>query len=328
MTRIQRTLSLVAIASVATSFVVSSAMAQGAKFPNKTVRIVVGFAAGGGTDIFARLIASKMFPNSGHAVVVENRVGGGAIIATESVAKGPTDGHTMLLVPFSTMVVNPAVYTQLPYDPLKDFMPVSSIVSNGYVLVANRASGVKSVPELIAYAKAHPDRANYAGASAIFQLTNELFKSATGAPMQYITYKSTTDSALAVMRGEALMAIADSPPLVGPIQSEQIIGLAVTSAKRMAALPDLPTMAEVGFPTLEMSGGNGIFVSSGTPSEIVKALEDEIVRIVKLPEIRERFVALAAEPVGNTSSEFRQWIVSELERWTSIANAAHIKIER
>ncbi|MGE3798981.1 MAG: Bug family tripartite tricarboxylate transporter substrate binding protein [Thermomicrobiales bacterium] len=327
MSPIGKALSLALLTAFAAAGAPTSVCAQ-AKFPNKTVRIIVGFAAGGGTDIFARLVASKMFPDSGQAIVVENRVGGGGIIATESVARGPADGHTLLLVPFSTMVVNPAVYTRLPYDPIKDFIPISALSSYGYVMVANKTSGVKTVSDLVAYAKANPDKANFAGASAIYQLTNEVYKSVTGAPSQYITYKSTTDSALGIMRGEALMSIGDASPLIGPIQSGQIIGISVTSTKRMAALPNLPTMAEAGFPKLEMAGGNGIFVAANTPPNAVKALEEEIIRIVKLPDVRERFAALAAEPMGNTSAEFRELIKSELKRWTEVANVANIKIER
>jgi tripartite-type tricarboxylate transporter receptor subunit TctC len=297
-----------------------------ANFPAKPIHIIVGFAAGGGTDIFARLISQKMFQGSGQPVVVENRVGAGAIIATEYVARQPADGYSLLLVPMTTMSVNPAIYTNLPYAPLRDFAPVSIIASYPYMLVVNKTVAARSVADLVTYAKANPDKANSAGASAVFQLVTELFKMTTGAPLVYIGYKSTTESVSAVISGEALMTLSDASPLSGPIRNGQVQALAVTSPERMKTFPELPTMRELGLKDLEMLSWNGVLAPAGTPPAVVQKLQAELVRIVNLPDIRERFASLAADPMGSTSEEFRKIMESELARWTAVAKAANIKI--
>ena len=306
---------------------VSAQSDQGA-YPARPVRIVVGFAAGGGTDLFARLIGPKMFPGSGQPVVVENKPGAGAIIATEFVAKAPADGYTLLMTPLTTMTVNPAVYPKLPYHPVKDFAPVSLLSSYPYLLVATKAASVRNMRELIDYAKANPKKANYAGASPVFQLTTVLFRIVTGASLEYIGYKSSTESVSAVMSGEVLMTLSDSPPLTGPLRSGQVVGIGVTSPTRMVAFPDIPTMAELGFPKLEMQSGNGVLAPAGTPPAVVERLQGEFSRIVKGADVKDRFQAWAAEPVGGTPDEFRRLIASELERWTAVAKAGNIKIEQ
>ena len=297
-------------------------------YPAKPIRIVVGFAAGGGTDLFARLIAPKMFPGSGQPVMVENKPGAGAIIATEFVAKAPADGYTLLMTPLTTMTVNPAVYPKLPYHPVKDFAPVSLLSSYPYLLVATKAAGVRTMRELIEYAKANPKKANYAGASPVFQLTTVLFKIVTGAPMEYIGYKSSTESVSAVMSGEVLITLSDAPPLTGPLRSGQVVGIGVTSPNRMTTFPEIPTMTELGFPSLEMLSGNGVLAPLGTPPAVVDRLQREFNRIVKGAEVRDRFQAWAADPVGSTPDEFRRLIASELERWTAVAKTGNIKIEQ
>ena len=296
-------------------------------FPAKAIHLVVNFAAGGGTDIFARVIAPKMFRDAGQPVVVENRTGAGGIIGADYVAKAPADGYTLLLAPLTTMTVNPAIYPKLPYSPIRDFAPVSIVSLYPYLFVVTKSVPVRSMKELIAYAKANPQKANYAGASPIFQLTNVLFRMVTGASMEYVCYRSSTESVSAVMSGEVLMTLSDAPPLTGPIRNGRVLALGVTSATRISSFPDIPTMAELGLPNLEMSSGNGVLAPAGTPPAIVAKLQNELIRIVKLPDVGERFRALAAEPAGGTSEEFRQFIASEISRWSAVAKAGNIKIE-
>lgn len=309
----------------------SQALAQtdsAAAFPGRTVRIVIGFAAGGGTDIVGRLIAPRMFTESGRPVIVENRTGAGGMIAAEQVAKAAADGYTLLMAPLTTMTVNPAVYPGIRYSPLRDFAPVSFVSSYPYILVVSKSVPVRTIRELIDYAKANPNKANYAGASPIFQLTTVLFRMVTGAPMEYIGYKSTTESVSAVMSGDVLMTMSDAPPLAGPIKGGRVLGLAVTSSARTPSFPDIPTVAELGLPRLEMVSGLGVLAPAGTPAAIVEKLQNELIRIVRSPDIGERFRAMASEPVGSTAEEFRRLIATDLDRWTAAARAGNVKIDQ
>lgn len=297
-------------------------------FPARTVRIVIGFAAGGGTDIVGRLIAPRMFGETGRPVIVENKTGAGGMIAAEYVAKAAADGYTVLLTPLTTMTVNPAIYPNVRYVPLRDFAPVTIVSSYPYILVVNKDVPVRSIRELIDYAKANPTKANYAGASPIFQLATVLFRMVTGAPMEYIGYKSSTESVSAVMSGDVLMTMSDAPPLAGPIKSGRVVALAVTSSARTPTFPDIPTMAELGLPRLEMVSGLGVVAPVETPSAIIEKLQNEFVRIVKLPDIGERFRGMASEPVGSTAEEFRRLIATDLDRWTAAAKAGNVKIDQ
>lgn len=306
------------------------ATAQGdpaANYPAKPIHLVVGFAAGGGTDIFARLISPRMFPGSGQPVVIENKSGAGSIIATEYVARAPADGYTILLNPVAVMTVNEAVYAKLPYSLLRDFAPISILSSYPFILVVTTGAPVKSTSDLIAYVKANPQKANISGASPIYQLTAELFRMVTGARLEYIGYKSSTESVAAVASGEVLATLSDAPPVTNPIRNGQVRGLAVTSPTRMASFPDLPTMTELGLTKLEMSGGNGALAPAGTPPAIIEKLQNEFIRVINLPEIRERFGTLAADPVGSTAAEFRRYLAADIARWTEVARSGNIKIE-
>src|SRR6202521_3824960 len=205
---------------VLTATAISSASAQEdpSKYPARPIHIIVGFAAGGGNDIIARIFGQKLSESLGQPVIIENKPGGGAIVATEYVAKSAPDGYT-LLVGASGMAINPAVYARLPYDSIRDFVAVSELASFPLILIVNPSSPIKSVAELVAYAKANPDKANYASSSASFQLVTELFKQKTGAPMQVIPYKSSNESVLAVISGQVTTTIADAGPVTSQLKS-------------------------------------------------------------------------------------------------------------
>src|SRR6202030_20070 len=213
------------------------------KYPTRPIHIIVGFAAGGGNDIIARIFGHKLSEGLGQPVIVENKPGGGAIVATEYVAKSPPDGYT-LLMSASGISINPGVYARLPYDAVKDFIAVSELGSFPLIMIVSAASPIRSVAELVAYAKANPDKTNYASSSASFQLVTELFKQKTGAPMQVIPYKSANESVLAVISGQVTTTIADAGPVTSQVKSGTARALAVAASKRMEELPDVPTLKE------------------------------------------------------------------------------------
>jgi tripartite-type tricarboxylate transporter receptor subunit TctC len=243
------------------------------------------------------------------------------------VARAPADGYTVLVGASGAMVINPAVYTKLPYDPLRDFVPVSMMASFPLFLVVSPNLPVKSVPDLVAYAKAHPDKNHYAGASAAFQLATELFKRQTGMTADFVAYKSTTESVTAIISNEVLFTIGDSPAVAGPIKSGQVKALAVTSPKRSTEIANVPTMEEQGVRGADVALFSGFFLPAATPAPIVEKLQNEVIKVIKAPDVQERLRGLSAEPVGNTSGEFRKVIEKEIPQWTQVARSANIKIE-
>jgi len=223
------------------------------------------------------------------------------------------------------MTMNPATYSKLPYSPTKDFVPISMIGSFPLILTVNPQLPVHSVKELVEYAKARPSQMNYASSAAAFQLTTELFKQKTGTEFAHIPYKGSGDSIKAVMAGEVTMTIVDPPPAAGPLKDGQLRALAVTSATRHPNYPDVPTMAEAGIPDMEIGIWTAFFLPAGTPPAVVKRLQEEVARVVRLPDIRERLNDLGVEPVGGTPEELGRRVASDIERWTAVAKAANIK---
>lgn len=296
-------------------------------FPNKPIRIIVGYAAGGGNDIVLRLIAPKMAENLGQPVIVENKPGAQSIVAAELVARAAPDGYTLLMGASGPIAINPATYSKLSYSPLRDFAPISMIGSFPLIMLVNSVSPIRSVRELVDYAKANPDKANYGASAAPFQLASELLNLRTGARFAYIPYKGSNESINAVMSGQVTMTIADPPPATGPLAGGRVRGLAVTSAARHPSWPDLPTMAEAGIPDIEIVLWSGLLAPAGTPAPIVKKLQEEVARVVRLPEIRDRLASMVIDPVGNTSDEFARIIAADIAKWTAVAKAANIKAD-
>jgi tripartite-type tricarboxylate transporter receptor subunit TctC len=296
-------------------------------FPNKPIRIVIGYAAGGGTDILARIITDKLSRGLGQSVIVENKPGAQSIIAAQYVAAAKPDGYTLFMGPSGPIAMNPAIYSKLPYSPLRDFAPISIVGSYPLVLVVSPNLPVKSVQDLVAYAKANPSKSNYGASAAPFQLAAELFKQRTGAHFEHIAYKGSNESVNAVMAGEVTMTIADPPAVAGPIKAGRIRGLAVTSSKRHPAWPDLPTLVDSGFPDMDIVLWNGFLAPAGTPAPVIKRLQEELARVMAMPDVRERFASLGVDPVTNTPEEFRKMIASDIEKWTAVAKAANIKAD-
>ena len=296
-------------------------------FPNKPVHIIVGYAAGGGNDIIVRVVAPKMSEGLGQPVIIENKPGAQGIISCEYVAKSAPDGYTLLMGPSGPMTMNPAIYSKLPYAPLKDFAPISMIGDFPLILVVSASLPANSVKELITYAKARPDKVNYAASAAPFQLAAELFNQKTGTKFVHIPYKSSGESVGAVMSGQVTMTIMDPPPAIGPLKGGKVRGLAVTSASRDPSMPDVPTLTEAGVPDVEIRLFTGFLAPAATPSAIVKRLQQELARVVKLPEIKERLDQMAIVPSGNTPEEFRGIIARDIAKWTAVAKAANIKAD-
>jgi len=310
----------------AASSMAATAYAQ-QDFPNKPVHIIVGYAAGGGNDIIVRVVAPKMSEGLGQPVIIENKPGAQGIISCEYVAKSAPDGYTLLMGPSGPMTMNPAIYSKLSYEPLRDFAPISMIGDFPLILVVSASLPANSVKELIAYAKARPDKVNYAASAAPFQLAAELFNQKTGTKFVHIPYKSSGESVGAVMSGQVTMTIMDPPPAIGPLKGGKVRGLAVTGALRDPNWPELPTLGEAGVPDVEIRLFTGFLAPAATPSTIVKRLQQELARVVKLPEIKERLDQMAIVPSGNTPEEFRQIIARDIAKWTAVAKAANIKAD-
>jgi tripartite-type tricarboxylate transporter receptor subunit TctC len=293
-------------------------------FPTKPIRIVVGYSAGGGNDIIVRVMQPEMQKGLGQPVIVENKPGAQSIIAAELVAKAPADGYTLLMGPSGPMTINPATYSKLPYDPVRDFAPISMICSFPLVFVVDPKLPVKNVKELIEYAKANPGRANYASSAGIFQIATEMFKQRTGTKIEMIPYKGSGESVQSVASGQVMMTIVDPAPVTAPLKSGQVRGLAVTSAKRHPSWPDLPTLIEAGV-DMEVPVWTAFFAPAKTPPAIVARLQKEIARVVQTPEVKERFAAMGLDPVGGSSADLARQVERDIQRWTAVAKAANIK---
>jgi tripartite-type tricarboxylate transporter receptor subunit TctC len=248
------------------------------------------------------------------------------VIAAEFVAKAPSDGYTLMMAPSGPMVFNAVMFPKLSYSPVKDFAPVGMVASFPLIAVVNAATPVKTMRELADYAKANPAKANYAASTAAFQLTTELFNILAGTKLENIPYKGTNESLTALIAGDVLTTIADSGPASGAIRGGKVRALAVTSPRRMAAFPEVPTMAEAGFPELDVQLWAGLFAPAGTPAPIVKRLEEELGRALKNPEVLQRFNTLTVNAGGATGAELGPLIGIEIARWSALAKKANIKL--
>lgn len=302
------------------------ALAQ-SNFPTKPIRLVVGYSPGGGNDLIARIVAAKLQDKLGQPVVVDNKAGAQSIVAAEIVAKATPDGYTLLIAPSGPMTINPAVYGKLPYDPARDFAPISLLAEFPLLLVVGADQPVTSAKELVDYAKANPKLANYASAATPFQLAAELFNQRTGSSFQHIPYRGSGDAVQAVVAGQVLMTISDSGPMAGPLKAGKLRALAITTAKRPPAFPDVPTMAEAGIPDMEIALWTGIVAPAGTPAEIVERLQDAISDTIEMPAVQSAFDAINVDARASTSKEFRELIAQDAARWKAVAAKANIKLD-
>ena len=293
-------------------------------YPGKPIRVLVGYAAGGGNDIIVRVMVPELSKGLGQPVIVENKPGAQGIIAAEVAAKSAPDGYTVLMGPSGPMTINPATYSKLPYSPTRDFAPISMIASFPLLLTVNASLPVHSVKELVEYAKSNPGKSNYSSSAGIFQISTELFKQKTGTSIEMIPYKSSGESVQAVLAGQVLMTIVDPPPATGPMKAGTLRALAVTSAKRHPSWPDVPTMIESGI-DVEVPVWTAFFAPAKTPPAIVARLQKEVSRVVRTPEVRERFAAMGLQPEGGSSEDLGSQVQRDIEKWTAVAKAANIK---
>ena len=300
----------------------ASALAQ--EFPSRPIRIVVGQGAGGGMDTIARLVGQRMTGNLGQPIVVENRTGAGGMIATETVARAPADGYTLLLGPIGNMVFTPILSNRMRVSTTADFAPVSLVATFPLVLVVSSTAPIQSVKALVDWMKAHPAKANFGGSGPAFRFANELFKVKTGAPGEFVQYKSMTETITALIAGDLVMSMVDTGPATPQISAGKLRALAVTSPARLAALPEVPTMAELGFPEIEFRFWTGLFAPAGTSPAVIRRLGDELARVLALPEVGAQMAALQVQAQASSPEELARLVQSDLARWGQVAEAARI----
>jgi len=298
-----------------------------ANFPNRPIRLIVGFAAGGGNDLFARLVGQKLSENIGQPVVIENKPGAGGRIAVEYVKNQPADGYTVMVAASGQMAIAAAIYPKLSYHPTRDFLPLTMIASFPLILAGPSGDTIKSVKELIAYGKANPDKSNYATSSPAFTITTELFKLKTGMPAVAVPYKSSNEMMLSVAGGNTLFAIADGPPTMPLVQGAKIRALAVTGSERSSELPDVPSMAEAGYPEVNIGLWSGLFVLASTPPAIANKLGTELRRAMADSGVRDKLKAMAVNPGGGPGEEFRKKIDADIDVFADVVKAANLKFE-
>lgn len=296
-------------------------------FPSKPLRLVVGFPPGGANDILARLVGAKLQEQWGQPVVIENKPGANAIIATEFVARSAPDGYTLLVGASGAMAFNPGLYSKLPYDPVRDFEPVTMLGSFPLVFAVSPSLPAQSVKELVQLVAAAPGRYNYSAGSTPFQLAMELFKLRTGTSVNHIAYKGSAQQVGAVLANEVQMTFVDAPPAVGQIKAGKLRALAVTSKARAAVLPDAPTMIEAGIADFEVVLWTSLFAPAGTPRPVVEKLQQQLAAILRLPDVAERMAGLGIEPVGSTPAQLGAVLRADIEKWTAVAKSANIKAD-
>jgi len=298
-------------------------------YPTKPIRLVVPFVPGGSTDLIARIMGQKLDEAFGQQVVVENRSGAGGNIGVEYVAKSAPDGYTLVFGHIGTFGFGPSLYQKLPYDPVRDFAPIILFAMVPNMLVVHPALPAKSVKELIALAKARPGQMNYgsSGNGSASHLATEYFKLLTKTDITAIPYKGTGPLVTDLIAGQTSLTITGVPPLFPFVQAGRLRGLAVGSVKRLALMPDLPTIAEAGVPGYESSTWFGPLAPAKTPREIIVRLNAELLKILQRPDIKARFAAEGAEGLGSTPEEFGAYIKSEIERWGRVIKAAGVRPE-
>jgi tripartite-type tricarboxylate transporter receptor subunit TctC len=313
------------LAGLTACFALPAGMAAAADaFPSRTVTLVVPFAAGGSTDLIARIIAEKMTEDLGQTVIVENKAGAGGNIGADAVAKSDPDGYTILMGTIATHALNPAVMKQMPYDPVKDFAPVSLLVLVPNVLEVNPEVPVKTVQELIALLKSKPGEYSYAssGIGTPLHLSGELFKSLTGVDMIHVPYRGAGPALNDVVANQVPIMFDNLPSSTQFIKAGTLRALAVTTKTRSASFPDLPTMEEAGVPGYETYTWNALFAPAGTPQAVIDRLNAAAVKAVKDPATQPRLADLSATVVGSTPDELAKHVVAEIAKWAPIVAAS------
>jgi len=295
-----------------------------AGYPNKPIRIVIPFGAGGGNDLFARLVGQRFSELVGQTIVIENKPGAGGRIAAEYVMNQPHDGYTIFVGASGVMSVAAAIYPNLSYHPTKTFVPLTMIANFPLIVVIPQDHPAKNVKELVEWAKKNPDKANYAATSPAFIIATELLKLKSGMPGTMIPYKSSNEMVLSVMQGQSLLAISDGPPAIPQIKGGKVRAIAVTGSKRSDELPDVPSMAESGYPEVNTQLWSGFFAAAGTPPAVLAKLEVNLRKAITDVEVSKKLKAMAVNPGGNASAEFRAMIDKDIQGYVEVIKAAKL----
>ena len=298
-------------------------------YPAKPVRIVVPFAAGGGVDILTRVLAQHLSDRLGQQVLVENRPGAGGNVGVDAVAKSAPDGYTLVMGTTGTHAINPGLYPNLAYDPLRDFKPITLVASVPNLLVVNPSVKVESLKELIALAKSRPGQLNFGsfGNGTSNHLSGELLKSAAGVDITHVPYKSAPQGVSDLIAGELSLMFVNMPLALPHVQSGKLRALAVTGSKRSSTLPDLPTMIEAGLPDYQVESWYGLLAPAGTPDDIVTRLHRETVAVLDMPAVKEFFAKQGAEPVTSSSAELERVIAGDMRQWSEVIKRSGARVD-
>jgi tripartite-type tricarboxylate transporter receptor subunit TctC len=316
------------LAAGAAALPAMSRVARAQAYPSRPVRVIVPFAPGGGTDIFARVAAQKLSDHLGQQFYIENVAGAGGNIGAGQAARATPDGYTVLFA-YGSFVVNPSIYAKTPYNPQKDFAPVTLAVVAPTAVVVNPAVPATSVKDLVALIKANPGKYSYAsgGAGAQGHLVGEQLRLSLGLDLVHVPFSGAGPANASVVAGHTPIGFGSLASVAPYVKDGTLRALAVTSKARSQSLPDAPTMAEAGYPNIEGDSWVGVLVPAGTPKEVIATLHREVVKIIALPDMKERLVTLGFDPVGSTPEEFARRITAELETWARVVRAAGIKGE-
>ncbi len=304
----------------------NSASAQ-ADYPNKPIRVVIPFAAGGGNDIFARVIGQKFSELTGQSFIIENKPGAGGRIAAAYVMEQPADGYTLFVGASGVMAIPPAIYPNLPYHPTKTFIPLTMTANFPLIMVIPVNHPAKTVKELVEWAKANPAKSNYGATSPAFEIASELLKLKSGMPAQKIPYKSSQEMVLSVIQEQTLFVLSDGPPAIPQVKGGKVRALAVTGSKRSPELPDVPSMAEAGYPEVNTQLWSGWFVAQNTPPAIAAKLEATLRKAIADADVNSKLKAMAVTPGGGSSDEFRKMIDADIQNYVDVIKAANLKFD-
>jgi tripartite-type tricarboxylate transporter receptor subunit TctC len=314
-------------------FVAGAAFSQAAgaqsDWPKQPIRIIAPFAPGGNTDVVARVIAQRLQQELGQSVIVENKTGAGGVIAADYVAKSAPDGYTLFMTSTGPQTISPSLMAKIPYDPIKDFAPISNVQSNALVLLVNPSLPVKNVKELIALAKREPGKLNFgsAGIGGTTHLSAEMFKSMAGINLVHVPFRGGAPATTAAMTGEVQITFANLSDALPQMKTGKLRALGVTSAKRQPQAPEVPTIAEAGLPGYECIVWNGLLAPAGTPAPIVKRVSAAVQKIAREQAFKAKMTEIGSVPIGDTPEQFSAFIGKELTRWTKIVKDSGAKAE-
>ncbi len=316
------------VAALALALGTASGMASAQGYPNKPVRLIVPFAPGGFTDVVARILGQKLSMAMGQQFVIENKAGAGSTIGTDFVAKAAPDGYTLVMIS-TTHVISPWIYKTMPYDPIKSFTVVSKLVDSPYVLLVNPKVQANNVKELVALAKAAPDTIHYAssGNGSSQHLMGGLFVSMTGAPLKHVPYRGSSGAATDLVAGVVETSFAGVPNALSQVPQGRLKAFAVTTAKRIPQLPDVPTMQEAGVPGYEASVWLALLAPAGTPKDIVNKLNAEIAKLMATPDTKKALYDAGVEPTPSSPEAMADYMVKEMDRWGKVVKDIGIKVE-